>query len=243
MAEGLSARVAYVISVRRMFWPVVASTGTTLAAFLPIMFWPGVVGEFMRYLPVTVFAVLAGSLLYALFFAPVLGSLFGKSNLDLATQQYLKQLESGKPTGLSGITGAYARMLEAIVHRPLTAFAATVLTLVLIFIGFNKFGAGVEFFTETEEQYGNVEVRAQGNLSVAEKRALVAQVERVVLQVPEVRVAYTAIGSGGLSGNTDKAPDQIANMLVELLPADERTRKSRDIFADIRARTSQYARI
>jgi len=240
MAEGLSARVAYILSVRRMFWPVVASTGTTLAAFLPIMFWPGVVGEFMRYLPVTVFAVLAGSLLYALFFAPVLGALFGRGSLDMAGRQYLKQLEAGRATGLAGVTGAYARMLEAAVRRPVAAFLATLLVLIGIFVAFGRFGAGVEFFTETEEQYGNVEIRAQGNLSVAEKRALVAQVEEVVLQVPEVRVGYTAIGSGGLSGNTERAPDQIANMLVELLPAERRERRSRDIFADIRARTAHF---
>ncbi|GAA5524207.1 multidrug resistance protein MexB [Microbulbifer aestuariivivens] len=240
MAEGMSARIAYLLSVRRMFWPVLASTGTTLAAFLPIMFWPGVVGEFMRYLPVTVFAVLAGSLVYALFFAPVLGSLFGKGSLDMATQDYLKQLEHGEPTTLSGITGWYARLLQAVVHRPITAFATTIILLFGIFVGFGRFGAGVEFFTDTEEQYGNVEVRAQGNLSVAEKRELVAQVEGAILAVPEVRVAYTAIGSTGLTGNRDRAPDQIANILVELIPAKERQRRSGDIFADLRARCANF---
>ena len=70
MAEGLGSSEAYRISVKRMMWPVVASTATTLAAFLPIMFWPGVSGNFMRYLPVTVFYVLVASLLYALFFCP-----------------------------------------------------------------------------------------------------------------------------------------------------------------------------
>lgn len=240
MAEGLSARDAYVTSVRRMFWPVVASTGTTLAAFLPIMFWPGVVGEFMRYLPVTVFAVLSGSLLYALFFAPVLGAIFGRSALDPAARQYLRALEEGRPAVLGSVTGAYARALEWVVHRPLAAFATTLLVLVCIFFAFGRFGAGVEFFTETEEQYGNVEVRAQGNLSVEEKKTLVAQVERAVLEVPEVRVAYTAIGSGGLSGNTERAPDQIANMLVELMSAQERERRSREIFADLRARTAHF---
>ncbi|WP_295798458.1 efflux RND transporter permease subunit [uncultured Microbulbifer sp.] len=243
MAEGLSPRVAYSISVRRMFWPVLASTGTTLAAFLPIIFWPGVVGDFMRYLPVTVFAVLAGSLIYALFFAPVLGSMFGKSQLDLQTQQYLKQLESGDPGRLPGITGAYVRMLEPIVRHPLISFGGTVAALVAIFLAFNIFNPGVEFFTDTEEQYGNVEVRAQGNLSMEEKKALVSPVERAVMDVPEVRVVYTAVGDGGISGNNEKAPDQIANLLVELVPASQRERKSREIFADIRKRTTDFAGI
>ena len=243
MAEGLSARAAYSIAVRRMFWPVVASTGTTMAAFLPIIFWPGVVGDFMRYLPVTVFTVLAGSLAYALFFAPVLGSLFGKSQLDLSTQQYLKQLEQGQPAELRGITGLYARLLAPVVRHPVISFGSTIAVLIAIFIAFGKFNPGVEFFTETEEQYGNVEVRAQGNLSLEEKRALVTQVEASVMEVPEVRVVYTAIGSGGISGNQEKAPDQIANLLVELHPTELRDRKSRDIFADIRQRTANFAGI
>ncbi|GMG87154.1 efflux RND transporter permease subunit [Biformimicrobium ophioploci] len=240
MAEGLSAKGAYVLSVRRMFWPVVASTGTTLAAFLPIMFWPGVAGEFMRYLPVTVFAVLAGSLLYALFFAPVMGGLFGRSDMDLKTQHHLRELESGQPTKLPGITGAYARLLSRVLRVPVLAFGITLVVLWAIFTGFTTFGAGVEYFTDTEEQYGNVEVRAQGNLSVAEKRKLVVQVEQAVMTVPEVRVVYTAIGSGGISGKTDKAPDQIANMLVELHAAEKRERKSREIFEDIRRRTARF---
>ena len=240
MAEGLSARAAYSIAVRRMFWPVVASTGTTLAAFLPIIFWPGVVGDFMRYLPVTVFSVLAGSLVYALFFAPVLGSVFGKSDMDLPTQQYLKQLESGNPAELHGVTGLYARTLAPVVRHPFISFGSTIAVLIAIFIAFGKFNPGVEFFTETEEQYGNVEVRAQGNLSLEEKRALVTQVEAAVMDVPEVRVVYTAIGSGGISGNQEKAPDQIANLLVELHSTDMRERKSREIFADIRQRTAHF---
>ena len=61
-----------------MFTPVFASVLTTLAAFSPLMIWPGISGKFMRYLPVTVFVILAASLAYALIFAPVIGSLLGR---------------------------------------------------------------------------------------------------------------------------------------------------------------------
>ena len=93
MSEGMDHRRAYVEAVNRMFWPVTASTATTLAAFLPMLFWPGVSGQFMGYLPVTVFTVLIGSLLYALLFGPVLGTLFGKPSMHdaqmLETQRIL----------------------------------------------------------------------------------------------------------------------------------------------------------
>ena len=78
IVEGLSVKSAYLESIKRMAVPVLASTGTTLAAFLPMLFWPGVSGNFMVYLPVTVFSVLAWSLIYALIFAPTLGIVLAK---------------------------------------------------------------------------------------------------------------------------------------------------------------------
>jgi multidrug efflux pump len=79
MAEGLDPRAAYSEGARRMAWPIIASTATTLAAFAPLVFWPGVTGEFMKYLPLTLIAVLSASLLMALVFVPTLGSLIGKT--------------------------------------------------------------------------------------------------------------------------------------------------------------------
>ena len=76
--KGLSRKEAYTNAAERMFTPVFASVLTTLAAFSPLMIWPGISGKFMRYLPVTVFVILAASLAYALIFAPVIGSLLGR---------------------------------------------------------------------------------------------------------------------------------------------------------------------
>ena len=66
MIEGATPRIAYTAASRRMAWPIIASTATTLAVFLPLIFWPGVVGEFMKYLPMTVLITLSASLLMAL---------------------------------------------------------------------------------------------------------------------------------------------------------------------------------
>ena len=69
---------AYVKAAQRMFWPIIASTGTTLCAFLPMLFWPGVAGEFMGMLPVTLIFVLTASLVVALIFLPVVGGISGR---------------------------------------------------------------------------------------------------------------------------------------------------------------------
>jgi multidrug efflux pump len=66
MIEGEPPKRAYALAAKRMAWPIIASTATTLAAFLPLLFWPGVVGEFMRFLPITLLATLSASLVMAL---------------------------------------------------------------------------------------------------------------------------------------------------------------------------------
>lgn len=76
--EGSGPMHAYVEAAKRMFWPIVSSTATTLCAFLPMLFWPGVPGQFMRMLPVTLIFVLSASLLVALVYLPVVGGVTGR---------------------------------------------------------------------------------------------------------------------------------------------------------------------
>src|SRR5258707_7982677 len=88
-------REAYALAAKRMSGPVIPATATRIAAFSPLLFWPGIVGEFMKYLPITLIATLSASLAVALFFTPTLGSLLGKaavvrqsqSNDERAAQQ------------------------------------------------------------------------------------------------------------------------------------------------------------
>ncbi len=81
LREGQPPSVAFSLAAKRMSWPIIASTATTLAAFAPLLFWPGIVGEFMKFLPITLLATLSASLLMALIFVPVLGA-----NLGTVTQ-------------------------------------------------------------------------------------------------------------------------------------------------------------
>ncbi|CTQ31831.1 efflux RND transporter permease subunit [Jannaschia rubra] len=76
--EGSGPMAAYTEAAKRMFWPVVSSTATTLCAFLPMLFWPGIPGEFMGNLPVTLIFVLSASLVVALIYLPVLGGVAGR---------------------------------------------------------------------------------------------------------------------------------------------------------------------
>lgn len=242
MAEGMTSREAYSVSVKRMFWPVLSSTATTLAAFLPIMFWPGVAGEFMRYLPVTVFAVLMGSLFYALLFAPVIGTLFGSASKDknaIEMNKRLSDIESKPPEELGGVTGAYGRFLTWLLGRIGRAILTGLVVLVGIFYFFIQFNAGVEFFGTSEPKYAQITVRAQGNLSVLESKQLVQEVEQYVLAVPGVLVtnAYSG-GGGGFGGGGSSVKDLIGSIQVELADSkDTPTGSARDVILDIREAT------
>lgn len=76
--QGVGPMQAYVAAASRMFWPIISSTATTLCAFLPMLFWPGIPGEFMRNLPITLIYVLSASLLVALIYLPVVGGVAGR---------------------------------------------------------------------------------------------------------------------------------------------------------------------
>lgn len=76
--EGLSAFEATKRGVGEVALPIIASTATTLAAFLPLAFWPGLMGEFMKYLPITLMVTLGSSLFVALVINPVLIAIFMK---------------------------------------------------------------------------------------------------------------------------------------------------------------------
>lgn len=240
MAEGKTAIESYGIAVKRMFWPVTASTGTTLAAFLPIMFWPGVAGEFMRYLPVTLFAVLAGSLIYALLFAPFIGGFLGRPPHDEDAQHRMKKLrdlESAPPEELEGITGMYGRVLLWMTERVGTAAISGFLVLVTIFVLYGKFGQGVEFFTASEPKYAEVLIRAQGNLSVEESRRLVVEVEDIIAKVPGV-IFTNASSNGGVFGG-GQVKDQIGSILVEIADSkDIESGSAMDVVYDMRRATT-----
>ncbi|MEX2513345.1 MAG: efflux RND transporter permease subunit [Cyclobacteriaceae bacterium] len=78
MQEGKSAVRAAKEGVGEVAWPIITSTATTLAAFLPLAFWDDIIGEFMKYLPITLIIVLSSSLFVALVINPVLTALYMK---------------------------------------------------------------------------------------------------------------------------------------------------------------------
>jgi multidrug efflux pump len=181
MSEGMAPKPAYAAAARRMAGPVIAATATRIAAFSPLLVWPGVVGQFMKYMPITLIATLSASLAVALFFTPTLGALLGKAapvpHDDRASER-----------------GFYMRTVRAALRRPGATLGLAVALLVAVVFAYGKLGNGVEFFPSVEPDYGQVIVHARGNLSLAEKDKAIAQVEKAVLDTGGLKTVYTRVG-------------------------------------------------
>jgi multidrug efflux pump len=318
MREGEQPERAYGLAAKRMAWPIIASTATTLAAFAPLLFWPGIVGEFMKFLPITLVATLTASLAMALLFVPVLGANFAVvsryvirigavalgavlgvtvANALLATflgdapaPAYARPIISvllggtgfvagiwvggklaaivdanlSRPlpasgavasaegddsiidlSALTGITAGYVRLLRGALRRPAIILSLALATLVGSWALYGALGKGVEFFPEVEPEQAAVQIHARGNLSVAEKAALVGEVEKRILDLQAERGELDSVYS--LSGNPDQQQEDVAEDVIGTISvefADWDVRRPADvILADIIARSSDLAGI
>ena len=239
-AAGLSTRDAYISAVQRMAVPVIASTGTTLAAFLPLLFWPGVSGDFMSYLPITVFAVLGWSLMYALIFAPTLGIALARRRGKGKKLPENHQSEESAKTLFQPLIDVYLKALNPIIKSPIKFILASMLVIVGIFCAYGKFNGGQDFFAQIESQYGMLEVRAQGNLSIDEQREITLKVHEIVSEIEGVNnlYGYSSNDSSVVYGS-DVSRDQISSFLVELFPREQREKGSDVVFAAIREGISE----
>jgi multidrug efflux pump len=201
---------------------VIAATATRIAAFSPLLFWPGIVGEFMKYLPITLIATLSASLAVALFFTPTLGSLLGKAAA-------VPHDEGARRDGL------YMRTVRLAIGRPGATLGLAVALLVAVIWTYGKFGSGVEFFPNVEPDYGLVIVHGRGNLSLDEKNRVVAEIEERVLTFDSLKTVYSRIGEQP-RGNGDITEDTIGVIQFEF--ADWRSRPPAHAIMDaIRAKT------
>ncbi|MEM7429232.1 MAG: efflux RND transporter permease subunit [Pseudomonadota bacterium] len=244
MAEGLNRLEAYIQAAKRMFWPIASSTATTLAAFLPMLFWPGVPGKFMSNLPTTVVVVLTASLLTAMILLPVLGSIFGKTvQKDASASRALAGDQEAGIGNIRGFTGLYARTLGALVKAPLIVTIVALVGLYGILQAYKANNNGVTFFVDTEPTQALLYVRGRGNHSVDEKLSIVREVEDIILKIKGIEDVATRAGEGSSGGGPDLGAgldvpkDAIGQLTIELVPFEQR-RRGKVILEEIRQKVS-----
>lgn len=241
MGEGVHRLEAYKLATKRMAPPIIAATVTTLAAFLPLLFWPGIVGDFMKYLPITLLATMTASLAMALVFVPVLGSLIGKAGAaDPAAMRRLNASEGGDLRELGGFTGFYVRLLDRVLRRPLLTVIATLLVAIGAYAAYAAYGRGVEFFPAVEPERAQLMIHARGDHSIRERDALVREVEQLVVGLDGIAQVYARTATSFRGDGIDE--DVIGVLQLELDPWQTRP-PAVAIFAEIIERTAGLAGI
>lgn len=177
MEQGATRIEASMKATSEVAYPVIGSTLTTLAAFSPMLFWPGIMGEFMSYLPLTLIVTLSSSLFVALVINPALASLFVKLKKSPET---VRKTNNGviaieQPVEIKGpFLTRYSALLNFSLNYPFVTilFAICVLILMiqgwLLVIGLQK---PVEFFPEIEPKgmYINVDVPEGADLDYIDR--------------------------------------------------------------------------
>ena len=200
ISEGLDRKEAYRLASKRMFYPIISSTATTIAAFTPLIFWPGFTGQFMRFLPITVFIVLSASLVYAMIVTPVVGSIFGQRRSTLVSGE-------SEQTGeilFDKLSGFYSKALNKFVKNPGETLIAVLM--LLWFFGYAMYGnfnKGTLYFADVDPVAADINVRARGNFSSIEAKEIMEIVEQKILKVEYVESLYMTTGSQWFNSGGD----------------------------------------
>jgi len=244
LQEGVSKKEAFIMAARKMFVPVVGATFTTLGAFVPLLFWPGIIGKFMSYLPIIVIVVMVASLVSALVFMPVIGAIIASSHVDQKAKEaadvvmYADKFDVKK---VKGATGIYVRTLQHLIRHPILTLVVGFSIVIGMFALYISNPTGVEAFPASEAEFGTVNVIARGNYSPVEIRDMLAEVEHEILQVQGVQDSImTFAGSGGNAFAAGGPPDTIGQFNLQLLPWNERV-KAEEIFQNIRDRVADIS--
>jgi multidrug efflux pump len=238
---GKSNWVAASDGVKEVAWPVIASTATTVFAFFPMLFWPGIMGGFMMYLPLTVIIVLCSSLFVALVINPVICSrLLRVKKRDVGPLPEGPQGEiDALPNNL--LYRAYRATLAFSLRRRWVVGLGVLGAFVGTFMMYGRMNAGVEFFPHTtpEEFYINVRLPDGSNLDASDE--IVRHIEQVLggLANVEVSVADVGAGSGDQAsfGSGGTAPHR-SRLTVDLLPPEEQVENAFDTIHQVRLATA-----
>ncbi len=220
MEEGMPRRRAAVVGTQEVFWPVVSSTLTSWAAFLPLLLMEGVLGQFFAIIPKVVVAALAASLIEAMFILPSHMADFGK----LGTQKKeSKPPETRLQRAKRRVTSGYERILRwSLHHRATVVFGCYALCGVLIVTALSV--KDVILLTEGDVDMFDVRVRMPTDASKEETEKLLAELEGRILALenPDVEATLAVRGMARTDMGIDTG-DHMGMVTVFVVPAERRS--------------------
>ncbi len=199
---GKSRFDAALDGTREVMVPVLTATITTVAAFAPVLFMPGIMGEFMKYLPITVSITLSGSLFVAFVFNPVFASL-------TMTNREAHKIEGGQKSGFERFKDVYRRVISRVLDHPIILTVFCLLFVISGIFMYGKFGPGVVFFPVIEPDVASVQIEGPISQDIAITDSVIRTPEWIAMHMPDsvasVKTISTIVGSGKSSRMTSSA--------------------------------------
>ncbi len=237
MQQGRSRFEAASLGTNQVAWPVITSTLTTIGAFVPMMFWPGIMGEFMGFLPLTLILALSSSLFVALVINPVLSARY--QTAKAARGHVGDDEDEDEDESIRGplIKRFYKRVLSWSLDHRLLVVAAALAMLVASIGSFAAFGRGTEFFPESDPRRAYVYIKAPEGTNLDASDKLVAQIEDVVSKYPDIKYVIANIGSeGGDPFSQGGTGTHISRVSLDFLDFKDRSRPSPEVVNEIRSK-------
>jgi multidrug efflux pump subunit AcrB len=223
MQLGLSRLEAAIEGTREVAWPVISSTLTNIASFIPLMFWPGIMGDFMKYLPITVTIVLSTSLLVALVFNPTFCATFGAA--------------APRPARENGFIRGYRRVQRLAISWPGITLILSCFLLVAMALLYVKFGTGVEFFPQGDPERAMIDIRAPQGTNIRESDRIARLIEERIRPWDKyIDYMITTVGSagGGFNLMASAGGPHLASITLVFHDFTERTKPSTEVIAEVR---------
>jgi HAE1 family hydrophobic/amphiphilic exporter-1 len=236
---GLNSMEAASVGASEVTLAIVASTLTTVAVFLPIVFVKGLAGIVFKEMSLTITFSLMSSLIVAITIVPLLSSRLVKvTPTEEKKQGFLAKIFEGMDRFYNSIDEKYGKLLAwALGHRKIVILAIVVLLAISVAA---VPLVGTEFFPETDEGRISISVEYPVGTKVEKTDELVKSIENVVASIPEVQMYSSQVGTdtersflgAGESG-------EIASMDVRLVPVSERKRSTKDVVEEIRQKIGE----
>lgn len=232
-AMGKSRYDSAFIGTSEVFWPVLSSTIATNSAYVPLLFWPGIMGEWMWYLPLVVLAANTASFLITMVMNPVLAATF------MTRKGFVDDLRVIAAEKQHPILRRYGAFLDfALRHRwPAAILPMLLLPVLVVLFGF--FGGGVEFFPEIDPNIANVNIRLPEGTSLDKTDTLSREIEERLAGAEGMKYLTSSIGvapSEGAVLNTGAAEANAnkAVLTLNFVPFEEREKPSKQVIEELR---------
>lgn len=242
IAKGLNSEDAAILAVETYKWPLITSILTTTFAFIPMLMISGIVGQFMRTLPITITIVLISSLLLSIVLIPAVAIKFIKSSGHAGHEEEPRSILSPVINAIKRFQlRNLAKLMESRARRIFLIGGTFILFIAVLYLPISGI-LKIEMFPSVDVPYFTISIETPKGTVLAETAKLTEKVEKIIETIPEVDNFVSIIGSSqgssltneNLFGSGSNMNSNLANITVNLVDVKDRTRKSYQVANDVR---------